>query len=64
MTSSMPDVATPASHLEDAPVLELRFVGDGRAFVRALARIIVRHELISAGLIANPDACVLDARAG
>lgn len=38
-----------------APLLELRPAGDGRAFVRALARVIVRGELIAAGVIATPD---------
>jgi hypothetical protein len=33
----------------DPPVLDLRIVGDGRAFFRAIARILVHHELISAG---------------
>lgn len=48
----------------DAPQLDLRLVGDGRAFIRALARIIVRCELISAGLIAAPEPCAPKTRAG
>lgn len=46
----------------DAPLLELRPVGDGRAFIRTLARVIVRRELIFAGLIAAPDPCASEAR--
>lgn len=41
----------------DPPVLELRATGDGRAFYRALARILVRRELVSAGAIPAPDGC-------
>jgi len=41
----------------DPPVLELRPVGEGRAFCHALARIIVRRELILAGMIPDPDGC-------
>lgn len=37
------------------PFVELRHTGDGRAFVRALARSIVRAELIAAGVIAAPE---------
>ncbi|MBA3462531.1 MAG: hypothetical protein H0T46_21425 [Deltaproteobacteria bacterium] len=44
----------PTSRRSDAPQLDLRHVGDGRPFIRALARNIVRHELISASLIAAP----------
>ena len=39
---------------DNTPRLELRVVGDGRAFIQALARTLVRHELIAAGLIAGP----------
>ena len=42
----------------------LRPVGTGRPFVRALARIIVRRELIFARLIPDPDACLSDEQAG
>lgn len=41
----------------DPPVLELRSIGDGRAFYRALASIIVRRELKAAGVIPDLDAC-------
>ena len=41
----------------DPPALELRSVGDGRVFYRALARILVRRELISLGVIPDPDGC-------
>jgi hypothetical protein len=40
---------------DNAPALELRTVGDGRAFIHALARTIVRRELIAAGLIPSPN---------
>ena len=64
MTSPLPNVATSARLVEDRPVLALRAVGDGRAFIRAIARVIVRRELISAGLIADPDACSIVSQAG
>ena len=64
MTGAVPNLATLANLDGDAPILELRVVGDGRAFIRALARIIVRRELISAGLIADPDPCLVDAQTG
>lgn len=38
----------------DAAWLELKPVGNGQAFVHVLARIIVRRELITAGLIPAP----------
>lgn len=53
----MPDVATSAAVNCNRPVIDLVPVGDGRAFARALARIIVRRELISRGAIADPDRC-------
>jgi hypothetical protein len=54
---------TPASQTSehstaaDPPVLELRATGDGRTFYRALAKIVVRRELVSAGAIPAPDGC-------
>lgn len=57
-------VLHPTRSRSDRPQLELRHVGDGRAFIRALARIIVRGELISAGLIAAPEPCADNTRAG
>jgi hypothetical protein len=51
----------PADH---EPILDLQRIGDGRAFSRALARIIVRRELISAGAIPDPDRCDAPALAG
>ncbi len=41
----------------DRPTLELHTTGDGRAFYRALARIIVRRELVSSGAIPDPNGC-------
>lgn len=41
----------------DPPLLDLSSVGDGRAFYRSLARIIVRREMISAAVIPDPDGC-------
>lgn len=65
---NLPAPAGPAEYPiggeRDVPLLELRVVGDGRAFIRALARAIVRRELISAGLIAAPDPCASPRRAG
>lgn len=49
--------AAKRQNMADRPVLELRLVGDGRAFFRALAAILVRRELISAGMIPDPDRC-------
>jgi hypothetical protein len=60
----VPNIADPAKRDDELPVIELRPVGDGRAFCRALARNIVRRELISAGLIADPDRCEPEALAG
>lgn len=57
-----PVIATPAG--EDGAIVDLRPTGTGRAFVRALARIIVRRELIFARVIPDPMACVTDAEAG
>jgi len=36
---------------EVRPILDLRFAGDCRAFARALARVLVRQELIFANAI-------------
>jgi hypothetical protein len=41
----------------DRPTLELHTAGDGRAFCRALARIIVRRELVSVGAIPDSNGC-------
>jgi hypothetical protein len=60
----MPDIASAPRLGEDSPILELRTVGNGRSFVRALARIIVRRELISIGLIPDPDPCLENAQTG
>lgn len=38
-----------------APVIELRIIGTGRAFVQALARTIVRAELSAAGIVAKTE---------
>lgn len=43
--------------IADRPILELRPVGDGRVFFRALAGILVRRELIEAGVIPDPEGC-------
>jgi hypothetical protein len=64
MTGLVPKIADPAKGDNDMPMIKLRPVGDGRAFCRALARIFVRRELISAGLIADPDRCEPEALAG
>jgi hypothetical protein len=47
--------AEPAEVATSGPRLELRPVGDGRAFIRSLARSFVRRELIAAGVIATPE---------
>ena len=39
------------------PVLDLRRLGDGRLVARALARVIVRRELIFANLIDERSDC-------
>lgn len=64
MTPLVPKIADPAKSVGDAPIIKLRTVGDGRAFCRALARNIVRRELISMGLIADPARCEPEALAG
>lgn len=53
-----------ASQRSDPAIVELRSVGTGRPFVRALARMIVRRELIFARLIPDPDGCVTGEQAG
>lgn len=53
-----------APERSDPAIVELRPVGTGRPFVRALARMIVRRELIFARLIPDPDACLSDEQAG
>lgn len=40
---------------DNAALVQLRVVGDGRAFVHALARAIVRAELIAAGVVPKPE---------
>ncbi len=59
-----PSEGAEASEHGDGAIVELRPVGTGRPFVRALARIIVRRELIFARLIPDPDACLSDEQAG
>ena len=56
MSASVPKIAsrTPAN---GNAFVELRHVGNGPEVYRALARVIVRRELISAGVIANVDRC-------
>ncbi len=49
MTAEVPKIADRGPANANAPILELRSVGDGRAFYRALARVIVRRELILGG---------------
>lgn len=49
--------AAKGQEIVDRPILELRLVGDGRAFLRALAGILVRRELIEAGAIPDPERC-------
>ena len=39
------------------PVLDLKAVGDGRSVAKALARVIVRRELIFANLIEERSDC-------
>ena len=46
----------------NGPLLELRPSGDARVFYAALARVIVRRELISMGILNDPERCE-DARA-
>jgi hypothetical protein len=48
----------------DPALVELRPVGTGRPLVRALARMIVRRELIFARLIPDPEGCFTDDEAG
>lgn len=63
MKTDAPLVAALDQHGDDAPILELRPVGDGRRFLRVLARSIVRRELIAAGLV-EADRCVTERKAG
>jgi hypothetical protein len=49
--------AAKGQEIVDRPILELRLVGDGREFFRALAGILVRRELIEAGVIPDPERC-------
>ena len=63
MTDSLPKIASDATRVAGPPIVELNIVGDGRPFVRTLARLLVRRELISAGLIADPDRCEHEAAA-
>jgi hypothetical protein len=59
MTTAVPAPLAPrdAPHSGAEPVLDLWPVGDGRGFSRALARILVRRELISACVIADSESC-------
>ena len=54
--------ASPEPANSNGPLLELRDEGDGRVFYSALARVIVRRELISMGMLSDPERCE-DARA-
>lgn len=62
--TELPLVADEQQPARDGPIIELRPVGDGRRFVRVLARTLVRRELIAAGLIGDPDACGSTRRTG
>ncbi len=53
----MPHVASRTPANSNSPLLELTHVGDGRALYRALARVIVRRELISMGILNGSDRC-------
>lgn len=48
------DASKPIASNDNAPLLDLHVVGDGRSFVQVLARSIVRRELIAAGLVPAP----------
>ncbi len=48
------DARKPIASNDNAPLLDLHVIGDGRAFVQVLARSIVRRELIAAGLVPAP----------
>lgn len=60
----LPHVANENQPARDGPIIELCTVGDGRRFVRTLARTLVRRELIALGLIPDPDACESKTRTG
>lgn len=60
----VPELATERAANCNRAVVELVSVGDGRAFYRTLARIIVRRELISMGVIADPERCEAERLAG
>lgn len=64
MTPGCQSNGAEASERGDGAIVALRPVGTGRPFVRALARIIVRRELIFARLIPDPEGCVTDEQAG
>ena len=55
--TSVPNNARREQVDRDAPLLELRHSGDARIVGRALARVIVRRELISMGILNDPDRC-------
>ncbi len=53
----VPHVAGGRAADSNGPLLELEHIGNGRAFHRALARVLVRRELISMGILNDPDRC-------
>ena len=46
-----------AANSHDRPILDLRPTGDVRALARVIARVLVRRELIFAGVIPEQDDC-------
>ena len=46
-----------ANDNQRGPIVDLTPVGDGRALARALARVLVRRELIRAEAIVNTAPC-------
>jgi hypothetical protein len=50
-------VPSQKSGARGSPSLKLSVVGDGEVFYRTLAKIVVRREMIIAGIIPDPAAC-------
>jgi hypothetical protein len=64
VSARVPNVAcTPAAN-SNGPLVQLEHVGDGRAVYRAIARVIVRRELIAMGILNDRDRCEETRQAG
>lgn len=58
------DTKPPANDNAPGPIVILTPIGDGTALVRALARVLVRRELMLTNAIPGPIHCKDERRAG